>query len=139
MFIFTEILTLVSPFLRLVADHLLRLLQPYLSTILGYIKHQKTNKSNCHPIYLLYLLPFLTKLNANLQRVNNRVNKYLKTPNSKQIHGVRTAIRRLDAAVMLLPKNNRSHSSLSDYLLKCKEFFKVYSEIRDLDIMYVKL
>ena len=88
---------------------------------------------------MLYLLPFLTKLNENLQRVNNRVNKYLKTPNSKQIHDVRTAIRRLDATFMLLPKNNRSHSSLSDYLLKCKEFFKVNSGIRDLDIMYEKL
>jgi len=63
----------------------------------------------------------------------------LKTPNSKQIHDVRTAIRRLDATFMLLPKNNRSHSSLSDYLLKCKEFFKVNSEIRDLDIIYEKL
>lgn len=88
---------------------------------------------------MLYLLPFLTKLNENLQRVDNRVNKYLKTPNSKQIHDVRTAIRRLDATFMLLPKNNRSHSSLSDYLLKCKEFFKVNSEIRDLDIIYEKL
>ena len=88
---------------------------------------------------MLYLLPFLTKLNENLERVNNRVNKYLKTPNSKQIHDVRTAIRRLDATFMLLPKNNRSHSSLSDYLLKCKEFFKVNSEIRDLDIMHEKL
>ena len=88
---------------------------------------------------MLYLLPFLTKLNENLQRVNNRVNKYLKTPNSQQIHDVRTAIRRLDATFMLLPKNNRSHSSLSDYLLKCKEFFKVNSEIRDLDIIYEKL
>ena len=88
---------------------------------------------------MLYLLPFLTKLNENLQRVNNRVNKYLKTPNSKQIHDVRTAIRRLDATFMLLPQTHRSHSSLSDYLLKCKEFFKVNSEIRDLDIMHEKL
>lgn len=63
----------------------------------------------------------------------------MKTPNSKHIHDVRTAIRRLDATFMLLPKNNRSHSSLSDYLVKCKEFFKVNSEIRDLDIIYEKL
>lgn len=88
---------------------------------------------------MLHLLPFLTRLNENLKRVDNRVNKYLKTPNSKQIHDVRTAIRRLDATFMLLPKNSRSHSSLSDYLLKCKEFFKVNSEIRDLDIIYDKL
>jgi CHAD domain-containing protein len=88
---------------------------------------------------MLYLLPFLTSLSGNLQRVNNRVSKYLKTPNAKQIHDVRTSIRRLDASYLILPKKNRTGSSLSDYVLKCKEFFKVNSEIRDLDIIYEKL
>jgi CHAD domain-containing protein len=88
---------------------------------------------------VLYLLPFLTSLSENLQRVNNRVSKYLKTPNAKQIHDVRTSIRRLDATYLILPKKNRTGSSLSDYVLKCKEFFKVNSEIRDLDIIHEKL
>ena len=88
---------------------------------------------------MLYLLPFLTRLSENLQRVNNRVSKYLKTPNAKQIHDVRTSIRRLDATYLMLPKKNRTGSSLSDYVLKCKEFFKVNNEIRDLDIIYEKL
>ena len=88
---------------------------------------------------MLYLLPFLTSLSENLQRVNNRVSKYLKTPNAKQIHDVRTSIRRLDTTYLILPKKNRTGSSLSDYVLKCKEFFKVNSEIRDLDIIYEKL
>ncbi len=88
---------------------------------------------------MLYLLPFLTSLSENLQRVNNRVSKYLKTPNAKQIHDVRTSIRRLDATYLILPKKNRTGSSLSDYVLKCKEFFKVNSEIRDLDVIYEKL
>ena len=88
---------------------------------------------------MLYLLPFLTSLSENLQRVNNRVSKYLKTPNAKQIHDVRTSIRRLDATYLILPKKNRIGTSLSDYVLKCKEFFKVNSEIRDLDIIYEKL
>lgn len=88
---------------------------------------------------MLYLLPFLTSLSENLQRVNNRVSKYLKTPNAKQIHDVRTSIRRLDATYLILPKKNRTGSSLSDYVLKCKEFFKANSEIRDLDIIYEKL
>jgi len=88
---------------------------------------------------MLYLLPFLTSLSENLQRVNNRVSKYLKTPNAKQIHDVRTSIRRLDATYLILPKKNRTGTSLSDYVLKCKEFFKVNSEIRDLDIIYEKL
>ena len=88
---------------------------------------------------MLNLLPFLTRLSENLQRVNNRVNKYLKAPNAKQIHDVRTAIRRLDASFLILPKKNRSGSSLSQYVLKCKELFKVNSKIRDLDIIYEKL
>lgn len=88
---------------------------------------------------MLYTLPFLTKLSENLQRANNRVGKYLKTPSAKQIHDVRTAIRRLDATYLILPKKNRTGSSLSDYVLKCKEFFKLNSEIRDLDIVYEKL
>jgi CHAD domain-containing protein len=88
---------------------------------------------------MLYLLPFLTRLNDRLKRVNSQVGKYLKTPNAKQIHDVRTAIRRLDATYLILPKKDRNGSSLSDYVLKCKEFFKVNSEIRDLDIIYEKL
>ncbi len=88
---------------------------------------------------MLYLLPFLTSLSENLQRVNNRVSKYLKTPNAKQIHDVRTSIRRLDATYLILPKKNRTGSSISEYVLKCKEFFKVNSEIRDLDIIHEKL
>ena len=88
---------------------------------------------------MLNLLPFLTKLSENLRRVHNRVNKYLKDPNAKQIHDVRTAIRRLDAIFLMLPKNYRNGSPLSEYVLKCKEFFKVNSEIRDYDIIYAKL
>lgn len=88
---------------------------------------------------MLNLLPFLTKLSENLRRVHNRVNKYLKDPNAKQIHDVRTAIRRLDAIFLILPKKYRNGSPLSEYVLKCKEFFKVNSEIRDYDIIYSKL
>jgi CHAD domain-containing protein len=88
---------------------------------------------------LLKLLPFLTKLSENLRKVHNRINKYLKDPNEKQIHDVRTAIRRLDATFLILPKKYRNGSPLSEYVLKCKEFFKVNSEIRDYDIIYAKL
>ena len=88
---------------------------------------------------MLNLLPFLTKLSENLQRVNNRINKYLKKPNAKQIHDVRTAIRRLDATFSTLPKKYRNGSSLSNYVLQCKELFKINSEIRDFDIINEKL
>lgn len=88
---------------------------------------------------MLNLLAFFTRLDENLHRVNNRVNKYLNDPNEKQIHDIRTAIRRLEAAFLTLPKNYRKRTPLSEYVLTCKELFKVNSEIRDFDIIYQKL
>ena len=88
---------------------------------------------------MLDILPFLTKLHENLQRVDNRINKYLKDPKAKNIHDIRTSIRRLNAAYSTLPKKYRTGSSMSAYILSCKELFKINSEIRDLDIIYEKL
>ena len=88
---------------------------------------------------MLNLLPFLTKLSENLQSVNNKINKYLKKPNAKQIHDIRTSIRRLDATFSTLPKKYRNGSCLSKYVLQCKELFKINSEIRDFDIIIEKL
>ena len=88
---------------------------------------------------MLDILPFLTKLNENLQRVNSRIKKYLKDPKAKNIHDIRTSIRRLNAAYSTLPKKYRTGSSMSAYILSCKELFKINSEIRDLDIIYEKL
>ncbi len=81
----------------------------------------------------------MTSLSENLQRVDSRISKYLKSPNAKQIHDIRTSIRRLDTAFQILPKRNKSGSSFSEYVLKCKDLFDVNSEIRDLDIICEKL
>jgi CHAD domain-containing protein len=88
---------------------------------------------------VLDILPFLTKLHENLQSVNSRIKKYLKDPKAKNIHDIRTSIRRLNAAYSTLPKKYRTGSSMSRYILSCKELFKINSEIRDLDIIYEKL
>ncbi|MEP6576452.1 MAG: CHAD domain-containing protein [Nitrososphaerota archaeon] len=88
---------------------------------------------------MLDILPFLTKFHENIQKVGNRLNKYLKDPKAKNIHDIRTSIRRLNAAFSTLPKKYRTGSSMSTYILSCKELFKINSEIRDLDIIYEKL
>ena len=88
---------------------------------------------------MLDILPFLTKFHENIQKVSNRINKYLKDPKAKNIHDIRTSIRRLNAAFSTLPKKYRTGSSMSRYILSCKELFKINSEIRDLDIIYEKL
>jgi len=88
---------------------------------------------------VLDILPFLTKLHENLERVNNRLNKYIKDPKAKNIHDIRTSIRRLNAAFSTLPKKYRIGSLMTTYVLSCKELFKINSEVRDLDIIYEKL
>jgi hypothetical protein len=51
--------------------------------------------------------PFVKTLQGNMQRVDKRVNDYLADSNEGNIHGIRTAIRRVDASFRPLPKNVR--------------------------------
>ena len=50
---------------------------------------------------------FVTKMEENVKRVDNRANDYIKDSNQNNIHDIRTAIRRLDAAFRSLPNNLR--------------------------------
>jgi CHAD domain-containing protein len=88
---------------------------------------------------LLTLLAFLIKLHENLRRFNSKTNSYIKNSNEKNIHDVRTSIRRFNAAFLILPKRYRKGCLLSDYNQLANKFFKVNSEIRDMDIIQEKL
>ena len=88
---------------------------------------------------MLTLLVFLIKLHERLERVDNKANNYIKNSNEKNIHDVRTSIRRFDASFLTLPKRYRKGCLLSDYNRLANEFFKVNSEIRDTDIIHGKL
>lgn len=88
---------------------------------------------------MLTLLVFLIKLHENLKRVENKTNSYIKNSNEKNIHDVRTSIRRFNASFLPLPKRYRKGCLLSDYNQLANEFFKVNSEIRDIDIIHEKL
>jgi CHAD domain-containing protein len=88
---------------------------------------------------LLTLLVFLIKLHENLRRFDSKTNSYIKNSNEKNIHDVRTSIRRFNAAFLILPKRYRKGCLLSDYNQLANKFFKVNSEIRDMDIINEKL
>jgi CHAD domain-containing protein len=88
---------------------------------------------------LLTLLVFLIKLHENLRRFDSKTNSYIKNSNEKNIHDVRTSIRRFNAAFLILPKRYRKGCLLSDYNQLANKFFKVNSEIRDMDIIQEKL
>jgi CHAD domain-containing protein len=87
----------------------------------------------------LTLLAFLIKLHENLRRFDSKTNSYIKNSNEKNIHDVRTSIRRFNAAFLILPKRYRKGCLLSDYNQLANKFFRVNSEIRDMDIIQEKL
>lgn len=88
---------------------------------------------------MLTLLAFLIKLHENLRRFDSKTNSYIKNSNEKNIHDVRTSVRRFNAAFLVLPKRYRKGCLLSDYNQLANKFFKVNSEIRDMDIIHGKL
>src|SRR5215510_532238 len=78
---------------------------------------------------------FLNKSERNIQRVNNKLDDYLKAPNEEQIHDIRIAIRRLRATYQVLPKAIRDKKKLKEFVATSKELFSLNSEIRDYDII----
>src|SRR5215831_11618634 len=86
-------------------------------------------------LYPLDSETFLNKSERNIQRVNNKLDDYLKDPNEEQIHDIRTAVRRLRASNQTLPKTLRNKNELEEFVAKSKELFSLNSKIRDYDII----
>ncbi len=88
--------------------------------------------------YLINLDTFLDNYIHNIHKVDNRLNEYILDPNEKSIHDIRTSIRRLEAAYIVSPKKMRK-KKIKEYVIKSKSLFKINSQIRDFDIILLKL
>jgi len=88
---------------------------------------------------LITLLQYLIKLHENSRRLNRKTDHYINDPNEKNIHDIRTSIRRFNAAVSTLPRKYREEPLLLEYSKIANKLFKVNSEIRDSDIILNKL
>jgi CHAD domain-containing protein len=82
---------------------------------------------------------FVMKMEENVKRVDDRLNDYIKDSNENNIHDIRTAIRRLDASFISLPKKMQRKTKIRKYVTTGKRLFKVNSQIRDCDIICEKL
>jgi CHAD domain-containing protein len=90
-------------------------------------------------VFSIDLETFLDKAERNIRRVDNRLNDYIKNPNEENIHNIRTAIRRLQATYISLPKKIRKKKNIREFVIKSKELFRINSKIRDYDIISEKL
>ena len=88
--------------------------------------------------YPVNLNTFFDNYVHNVQKVDNRVEEYAKDPNEENIHGIRTAIRRLEASYRSCPKQLQKRK-IKKYVGISKCLFRLNSEIRDFDIILEKL
>lgn len=88
--------------------------------------------------YSVNLNTFFDNYVHNVQKVDKRVEEYAKDPNEENIHGIRTAIRRLEASYRSCPKQLQK-KKIKKYVGISKCLFKLNSEIRDFDIILEKL
>lgn len=83
---------------------------------------------------------YLDKSERNIQRVNNKLDDYIKNPDAENIHDIRKAIRRLEASYRSLPsKKVRNKRVIREYAEYSKKLFSINSQIRDFDIIGEKL
>jgi CHAD domain-containing protein len=78
---------------------------------------------------------FVNACKRNLSRVSNNLDEYLASPDEKNIHDIRTSVRRLDACYKTLPKKIRDKKQVKTYMDKSRELFKINSQIRDFDVI----
>jgi CHAD domain-containing protein len=88
--------------------------------------------------YSIDLDVFIDNYVHNIQKVDKRLDEYIKDPDEENIHDIRTAIRRLEASYSASPKQIRK-KRIEKYVDTSKHLFKLNSEIRDFDIILEKL
>ena len=55
---------------------------------------------------------FVNACKRNISRVSNKLDEYLASPDEKNIHDIRTSVRRLDACYKTLPKKIRNNKQV---------------------------
>jgi CHAD domain-containing protein len=78
---------------------------------------------------------FLDEYGKRCDSVSRTLRVYLGDPGSTQTHGLRAAVRRLDAAIKVLPKSTRKEKAVRRCHERCRDLLRQTSRIRDIDII----
>lgn len=90
-------------------------------------------------MYRIEPASFSATLQHTLQKTQERLEKYLDSPNEDNVHDVRTSIRRLEAVCKIMPKKLREKPKIKDFVVAYRDLFRINSQIRDFDIMSKKI
>lgn len=81
----------------------------------------------------------IRKFGKYLKTFSKILDRYIARPDEESIHDIRVAIRRLQAIQRILPKNFRKSRIMRGFYGKIKEMFRINTQIRDFDIICMKL
>ncbi len=82
---------------------------------------------------------FIKNFQKIIEKIINKLDEYMDDPNEENIHDIRITIRRLQATYKILPKKIRKQPNFQNYIDKSSVLFKINTEIRDFDIITIKL
>jgi CHAD domain-containing protein len=88
---------------------------------------------------LITLNSFAKEYDKFAKALARRVKAYLRDPNAENVHRLRTATRRLQAAFGLLPRTARSEKKAEKAMSRIKKLMKANATVRDQDIILSKL
>ena len=82
---------------------------------------------------------FIKRYENIMEKFSKRLDDYIADPNEEIIHDIRIAIRRIESAHRILPNKIRRMLEIQEYVAETKMLFKINTQIRDFDIISVKL
>jgi CHAD domain-containing protein len=78
---------------------------------------------------------FVDICERNISRVSNKLDDYITSQDERNIHDIRTSVRRLDVCYKTLPKKLRRGKRMKKFVNKSKDLFRINSQVRDFDII----
>lgn len=82
---------------------------------------------------------FVAAFDERLRRVDEAFEEATERPSERASHRLRTATRRFEATLSLLPKRLRARGPWAEYLAGAKVLFKAHGVARDLDVLAARL
>jgi CHAD domain-containing protein len=82
---------------------------------------------------------FLRSNAAAARALARKLDRLLKDPDAESVHDARTAVRKVDAHLSLLPKNVRVSREVRELLKRHRRLMERSAEVRDLDVIKEKI
>ncbi len=86
-----------------------------------------------------FAVHFLDEYGRISDRANKSLREYLGDPGTSQTHSLRSSVRRLDAAIKVLPKSTKRVKEVRRCHERCRALLRGTSRIRDIDVLHARL